>query len=58
MHLMQVVAADSVTVNQEPRDTGTVLGVVQVPPQTIYRCAAGGAVGGCCLAMTVATAHS
>lgn len=37
---VQVLAADSVTVPQEPRDTGTVFGTLQLPPQTIYRCLA------------------
>lgn len=35
---VQVVAADSVIIPQEPRDTGTVFGTLQLPPQTIYRC--------------------
>ena len=35
---VQVLAQGSSTVEQEPRDTGTVLGVVQLPPQTFYRC--------------------
>jgi hypothetical protein len=33
----QVLAADSVSLPQEPRDTGTVFGTLQLPPQTVYR---------------------
>ena len=35
---LQVLAADSVSLPQEPRDTGTVFGTLQLPPQTVYRC--------------------
>lgn len=34
---VQVLAAGEVTIPQQPRDTGTVRGVVNTPPQTIYR---------------------